>query len=138
MTFLGWAAGSTIAHFISGIDHWVALGLLAFVGVRMIRSGLDRDHALHVDDPSRGRTMVMLSLATSIDALAVGLSLAMLQVDILSSSLVIGGVSLALSLAGLLGGNQLGIRFGKRMEVLGGLLLTGIGVRIVLTHLFAI
>jgi putative Mn2+ efflux pump MntP len=135
LTFLGWLAGSNIAALISGVDHWIALGLLSFVGGRMIRSGLDQHADSHRDDPSRGLSLVIMSVATSIDAMAVGLSLGMLHAEIFSASLIIGLVTFGLSLFGLLAGNRLGERFGKRMEVLGGLLLIGIGVRILLTHI---
>lgn len=136
MTILGWLAGETIVNYIAGIDHWLAFGLLAFVGVRMIRSGFRKDgEQPAIPDPSRGMSLVMLSIATSIDALAVGLSLALLEVNVFWSALLIGGVSAALSLVGLTLGNQLGIRFGKTMEVMGGIILMGIGLRVVITHL---
>ncbi len=135
MPILGWLAGNTIASLISQFDHWIAMGLLTFVGVRMIRSGLDPDSETYQSDPSRGGTLVMLSVATSIDAFAIGLSLAMLQVDILFPSVVIGVVTAGLSLTGLLIGHKLGTRFGKRMEILGGVILIGIGLRVLITHL---
>lgn len=140
MTLLGWLAGSTIAHLISGMDHWIAMVLLAWVGIRMLREGFEKEEEAEKfkTDPSRGGTLMMLCVATSIDALAVGLSVAMMKVDILSASLIIAGVSLALSLVGLLTGNLLGKRFGKQMEVVGGLLLIGIGVRVVITHIMAV
>jgi putative Mn2+ efflux pump MntP len=134
---LGWLAGKTIVTYIAGLDHWVAFVLLAFVGVRMIRGGLKKaGEEPAIPDPSRGLTLVMLSIATSIDALAVGLSLALLSVSVLWTALLIGGVSALLSLVGLLLGNQLGLRFGKSMEILGGIILIGIGLRVVITHLF--
>lgn len=136
MTFLGWLAGSSIANLISSVDHWIALGLLAFVGIRMIRSGLDPDAELHSNDPSRGGTMVVVCIAVSIDAMAVGLSMAFLDIEVVTPSIVIGVITLLLSLVGLLAGSRLGERFGKRMEVLGGLILVGIGLRILFTHLF--
>ncbi len=136
MTLLGWLAGKTVVTYISSIDHWVAFGLLFFVGVRMIRGGLQKaGEEPAIPDPSRGLTLVMLSVATSIDALAVGLSLALLSVNVLWAALLIGAVSAGLSLAGLLLGNQLGMRFGKSMEVLGGIILVGIGLRVLITHL---
>jgi putative Mn2+ efflux pump MntP len=135
MPILGWLAGSSIANLISAFDHWVALALLAFVGGRMIRSGLGADGAPSPNDPSRGGTLIVLSIATSIDAFAIGLSLAMLNVDILYPSLVIGVVTAGLSLTGLLIGHRLGEAFGKRMEVLGGLILIGIGLRVLISHL---
>ena len=135
MTILGWLAGTQIANYISGFDHWLAFALLAFVGIRMLKSGFNSEEESHPVDPTRGVTLILLSLATSLDALAVGLSLAFLEVNILLSSLVIGGVSLILSLVGTAFGGKLGARFGKRMEIAGGLLLIAIGIRIVITHL---
>jgi putative Mn2+ efflux pump MntP len=137
MPVLGWIVGARVAHLIAPIDHWIALALLAFVGVRMIRSGLDAAGETHQRDPSRGSTLVLLSIAVSIDAFAVGLSLAMLEVSIIYPAIVIGIITGCLSLFGLLAGERLGQRFGKRMEVLGGLILIAIGVQVVVSHLFA-
>jgi manganese efflux pump family protein len=135
MTVLGWLMGSTIANFISGIDHWVAFVLLGYVGINMIRSGLNHNKETYVADPSRGRTLIMLSLATSLDAMAVGLSMAMIHTPVVVPSLIIGIVSLTLSGVGLVAGSKLGEKFGKRMEFLGGLILLGIGIEIVISHL---
>jgi putative Mn2+ efflux pump MntP len=137
MPVLGWLVGTQVSGLVSSFDHWIAFGLLGFVGVRMIRSGLDAEGKSHTKDPSRGGTMVMLSVATSIDAFAIGLTLAMLQVDILYPSVVIGVVTGILSLIGLLLGSRLGAAFGKRMEVVGGVLLIIIGLRVLLSHLLA-
>lgn len=137
MPVLGWFAGSTIAAYISAFDHWIALGLLAFVGGRMVRSGLDSRGECHETDPTRGATLIMLSVATSIDAFAIGLSLAMLQVNILYPAVVIGIVAAGLSLAGVFAGNRLGCAFGKRMELVGGLVLIAIGLRVVISHTIA-
>ncbi len=136
MTLLGWLAGSTVSRFISGIDHWIAPMLLAYVGINMIRSGFNKDGESYSSDPSRGRTLLMLCVATSLDAMAVGLSFAMLHTQVVMPSIVIGIVTSSLSLVGLLAGCRLGEWFGKRMEILGGLLLIGIGLRIAFTHLF--
>ena len=135
MPVLGWLAGTGVAHFIEDYDHWVALILLAFVGLRMIRSGLDPHGESHASDPSRGSTLIMLAVATSIDAFAIGLSLAMLRVNILYPAVVIGVVTGGLCLAALLVGGRLGKVFGKRMETVGGLILIGIGIRVVISHL---
>lgn len=135
MTFLGWLAGSTVANLIDGVDHWVAMGLLGFVGYRMIRSGFDPAYEPQSGDPSRGGTLMMVCIATSIDALAVGLSLSLIRVNILQSSLIIGIVTAAFGVVGLLAGSGLGLRFGKRMEVFGGVLLTLIGLRILFSSL---
>jgi putative Mn2+ efflux pump MntP len=136
MPVLGWLAGSAVAAFIAPVDHWIAFGLLSMVGVRMIRSGLSTGEESYLRDPSRGGTLILLSVATSIDAFAVGLSLAMLRVPILHPVVVIGLVTGALSLVGLLAGNGLGRTFGKRMEIVGGIILIAIGIRIVISHLF--
>ena len=132
---VGWLFGNTIEPYVKGVDHWVAFGLLAFVGLRMMRSGFSKEEEKIVKDPSRGWTMVMLSIAVSIDALAVGLSLAFLGVNIWTPALIIGLVTGALSLAGLRMGNEVGKRFGKSVEVLGGLVLIGIGIKIVTSHM---
>ena len=135
MALIGWLVGQTIVDFIAPVDHWIAFALLAFVGGRMVREGLDPNHEGSKCDPSRGKMLVILCVATSIDALAVGLSMAFVSVDIVQAVLLIGLASLVLSIIGLRLGNKLGKVFGKRMEVLGGLLLIGIGIRIVVTHL---
>lgn len=136
MTVVGWYAGSTVVHCIRGFDHWIAMALLAYVGVNMIRSGLNPEAKAYISDPSKGRVLIMLSIATSIDAMAVGLSMAMLNQPWLIPSIIIGVVTWGLCAVGLLAGDKLGQRFGKRMEILGGLILIGIGLRVLITHLF--
>jgi len=135
MTLLGWLAGSAVAQFISAFDHWVAFGLLIYVGVTMIRSGFRPEVVSYKSNPSKGNMLVMLSVATSLDALAVGLSMALLHVNIIYPALVIGLVTFGLSIAALLLGNKLGEKFGKRMEIVGGIILIGIGFEILATHL---
>ena len=135
MPILGWLLGSTVTAWIAPIDHWIAFGLLSFVGVRMVRSGFDSASESFETNPTRGRTMVMLSIATSIDALAIGLSLALLDVTIWYPSIIIGVVSSTLSFAGLRLGRMLGEKFGKRMEIIGGAILILIGLRILIEHL---
>jgi putative Mn2+ efflux pump MntP len=133
MPLLGWLAGVRLAAVVAAWDHWVAFGLLAFVGIRMIRSGLGPTTVLR-RDPSRGATLVMLAVATSIDAFAVGLSLAMLGVGILLPCIVIGVVTAVLSLGGILLGGMIGSGREKIMEIAGGALLVLIGIRIVLAE----
>jgi putative Mn2+ efflux pump MntP len=136
MPIIGWVAGSTVSRWIAPIDHWIAFILLAYVGINMIRSGFSQEKESYAQDPSRGRTLIVLAIATSIDALAVGLSLAMLEVAIITPSIVIGVVTYGLSMVGLFAGNKLGQKFGKRMEIVGGIILIGIGTRVLITHLF--
>ena len=137
MPILGWFAGATIVRYISAFDHWIAFGLLAFVGIRMIRSGFDSNGEEQKKDPSRGWTLVLLSIAVSIDALAIGFSLALVGVTIWYPAVVIGLVTGLISWLGIYLGNRLGQRFGKRMEIVGGIVLFIIGIRILITHLLA-
>ncbi len=135
MTFLGWLAGNSIVDLIKNFDHWIAFGLLAWVGIKMMRESFSTKEEDDPCNPSRGRTLIMLSIATSIDALAVGLSLALVDGSILVSSLIIGVTSVLLSILGIFIGGRLGSKFGKRMELIGGLVLIGIGLRVLLSHL---
>lgn len=136
MPMIGWLAGSTIEQYIVAWDHWVAFGLLAFVGGKAIYAALAQEHDERPDsDPTRGWMLVTLATATSIDALAVGLTFAMLRVRIWYPCLVIGIVTAAFTVAGMLTGSRLGRRFGQRIEVLGGLVLIGIGLKILVQHL---
>ena len=137
MPIIGWAAGTTLVHFIEGYDHWIAFGLLAFVGGKMIKESFDKGDDLEEGiDPTRKWMLIMLAIATSIDALAVGLSMAMLKVPILYPSIVIGLVAAGMTALGLALGCRLNT-WGKKMELFGGLILIGIGIRIVASHLLA-
>jgi putative Mn2+ efflux pump MntP len=136
MPVLGWYGGMSVERWIKAWDHWLAFGLLAFVGGRMLASGLRRGRDVSVRlDPTRGLSLVVLSVATSIDALAVGLSFAALGVRIWLPSAVIGLTAGLLTMLGAALGSRLGDRFGRWMEVVGGALLVAIGLRIVISHL---
>ncbi len=135
MPVLGWMIGRSVIDHISTIDHWIAFGLLSVVGVKMIRAGFESDGAAVKDDPSRGITLIMLSVATSIDALAIGLSIAFLEVSIWYASVIIGVVTGSLCLVAIGLGRRIGDRLGHRMEIIGGLILVAIGLRILLSHL---
>jgi len=137
MPVIGWFLGRRLAGALAAVDHWIAFGLLAFVGARMILSAWKGgpDAPVPRGDPSRGLTLVALSVATSIDALAVGFSLALLHVEIWYPAAVIGVVTAALSFAGVRLGAFLGRAFGRGMEAAGGILLLLIGLRILLEHL---
>jgi manganese efflux pump family protein len=134
MPVVGWFLGSTIAPYIESLDHWVAFVLLAAVGAHMIWTAVTGADAVLARDPSRGTALIVLSVATSIDALAVGLSLAMLGQRIWYTSLVIGLVTGGLSLAATLLGERIGQAVGRKMEVVGGLGLIAIGIRILVQH----
>lgn len=134
MPVLGWVAGMSLEPLIRNYDHWLALALLGFVGVRMIVAALHGEETQPAD-PSRGWTLVALSVAVSIDALAVGLSLGVLGLSVWYPAIIIGVVTGLLSLLGLRLGQRFGSRLGKPVEIVGGLVLIGIGVRIVISHL---
>lgn len=135
MPVVGWMLGASVAPYIASSDHWVAFGLLALVGGRMVRAAATDEDPGPARDPSRGTTLIILSIATSIDALAIGLTLAMLGTGIWYASLVIGVVTGCLSLAAVLLGKRVGKAVGKRMEMVGGLALIAIGLRILAQHL---
>ncbi|GAA4040282.1 manganese efflux pump MntP family protein [Sphingomonas rosea] len=141
---IGWVLGTVAAGFITGIDHWIAFGLLGGVGGKMLWEGalksLGRREAA-VDDeavatPGRQgtRTLVLTAIGTSIDAAAVGVTLAFLEVNILLVALAIGATTFLLTTAGLLLGGVLGRRFGGWVEMFGGLVLMTIGTIILLEH----
>jgi putative Mn2+ efflux pump MntP len=134
MPIAGWLAGSTVQRYIAAYDHWIALALLGFIGGKMVYESLFGEEERAAGDPTRGWTLVGLSFATSIDALAVGLSLAMLGVSIWVPSLVIGVVCAGFTATGMLIGWRLGRVWSRRVELVGGLVLIGIGVKIFIEH----
>lgn len=142
MPLVGWLGISFFSSYLESVDHWLAFGLLAFIGGKMVKESFDDDDEAHPHfNPSRLRTQIMLSIATSIDALAVGISFGCLGYTSLSAMslplFVIGIVSFLFAIAGHL----LGIRFGKAIarrlkpELFGGLVLLAIGIKILVTHL---
>lgn len=136
MPLAGFWAGNTVMESIAEVDHWVAFGLLALVGSRMIQEGLEKPRPDRVQrDPTRGRSLLLLSLATSVDALAVGFSLAVLGVSIWYPAAVIGLMAAGFTLLGLRIGSFLGGRIGHRVAIVGGLILWAIGIRILVEHL---
>jgi manganese efflux pump family protein len=138
MPTIGWLAGHAVQRYISAFDHWVAFGLLAFVGGKMLWEGWHGEGDGKVlGDPTSGWALLLLSVATSIDALAVGLSLAMIGSSIVVPAVVIGLVAAGFTATGMLLGQRIGIIWGKRVEVFGGLILIGIGIKIVVEHLLA-
>ena len=136
MPIIGWSAGTSVRPWIEGWDHWLAFVLLGVVGGRMIFGAVRGDDSEPTrTDPTRGWSLVMLSIATSIDALAVGLSFAALGVQVWTPAAVIGVTAAVMTLLGTLGGRALGARFGSRMATVGGIVLIGIGVWILFDHL---
>lgn len=138
MPVLGWLGGRSFQRYIVDYDHWIALTLLVLIGGHMIYAALhpDRDERKE-GDPTRGFSLVLLSVATSIDALAVGLSLAMLKVSVWMPALIIGLIASAFTLVGLAIGRRIGDAWGSRVEIFGGCILILIGLKIVLEHTLA-
>lgn len=133
MPVIGYVAGSAFYDLISEYDHWIAFILLFLIGANMIREALsDEDEG--VDDNLGFRTMLLLAIATSIDALAVGISLAMTGDGIVEPALIIGVVTMIISMFGVWIGSRFGDRYGKKAELVGGVILILIGLRIVLEH----
>ncbi len=137
MLIAGWLLGSAAYTYVATSDHWIAFGLLAFVGARMIWSAVRGGVHAVAPDRTRGWDLVLLSVATSIDALAVGLSLALVNAAILIPAVVVGGTAAALTLLGMGIGRRVGLLWGKRVEVFGGIVLIGIGSKILWQHIFA-
>lgn len=134
MPLIGWFLGSSVKVYIEFIDHWIAFGLLALIGGSMVREALSGGEEEALADLSV-RRLFFLALATSIDALAVGITMAFMKVDILFSSAVIGVVAFLLAMLGGLLGRRLGQLFQKRATLLGGMVLIAIGLKILLEHL---
>lgn len=133
MCILGWLAGQTVVNFIAEYDHWVAFGLLAIVGGRMLWEAFhDEDKGHESADITNGLLLLTVSVATSIDSLAVGLSFAFLKVNIRLASLTIGVIAFSITAVGFLLGRRAGELLGKRAEAVGGIILILIGLRILL------
>ncbi|MFC1693466.1 manganese efflux pump MntP family protein [Candidatus Latescibacterota bacterium] len=135
MPVLGWVCGYAVENIIAPFDHWVACGLLTFIGGKMILESFKNDiPQTFSNDPTRGLTLLGLSVATSIDAFAVGLSLGVLNRGIWYPSIIIGLVAAAFTVLGLELGKRIGLILSKKMEFAGGVILIGIGIKIVLDH----
>ncbi|NLW51183.1 MAG: manganese efflux pump [Candidatus Brocadiaceae bacterium] len=135
MPVVGWLAGSAMQSWLACVDHWVAFGLLALIGGKMLLDAATNFEAERVREPSCGARLLCLSVATSIDALAVGMSLAMLQVRIWVPALVIGLVTGGLSALGVQIGDRVGRRLGRWAEAAGGIVLCLIGLEILVHHM---
>lgn len=135
MPFLGWLLGTRFAEYVQSVDHWVAFGLLAVIGAKMLWEAIrpGEDHEVDTDTLDL-RELGVLAVATSVDALAVGISLAFLDVSIGGAVTLIGVTTAVLAFVGVVLGRRMGARFGRPAEVFGGLVLIGIGTKILLEH----
>jgi len=134
MPVLGWLVGLSFIELISGFDHWLAFGLLALIGGKMVYSAIGNpkeEKGTKLTAPA----LLILSLATSIDALAVGLSFSLLRISITTPVIIIGGVTFLLSFIGFSFGNKLGKLLERKVQAIGGIVLIAIGIKILLEHL---
>ena len=134
MPAIGWLLGLSFKEIIMGVDHWIAFGLLAFIGSKMIYDSTKKEKEVKKEN-LKIHSILILAVATSIDALMVGLSFAFLQTSILEPILAIGLITFLLSLLGFYFGCGLGRVFGNRIKIVGGLILIAIGIRILIEHL---
>lgn len=139
MPFIGWVLGSQFEQYITSIDHWIAFILLGFIGGKMVVEAIrEKDEAVEVgkmDPPLDLKEMFILAIATSIDALAVGITFAFLQVPIIEAISIIGITTFVISVIGVYVGNFFGNRYKKKAELAGGMILILIGLKILLEHL---
>ncbi len=134
MPVIGFYLGATFYDMIANYDHWIAFILLGVIGANMIREGLSEEEE-GVDDDIGFRTMIVLAIATSIDALAIGISLAMTETSIMWPAVIIGVITFVLSAVGVKLGSVFGDRFGSKAEIAGGIILILIGLKILFEHL---
>ena len=139
MPLAGWALGASVGPYVEAVDHWIAFGLLAAIGLKMLWEARAAGEAAEAKpgDPFAARAMLPLAIATSIDALAAGITLPTLGVAPMVAIAAIGVVTAVLSGGAVLGARALGERVGQRLEAIGGLLLIGIGSKILFEHLTA-
>ena len=135
MPLLGYYLGSRFAAYITSIDHWIAMALLVLIGGNMIREACKKDGEERLDDSLSCKKMLPLAIATSIDALAVGITFAFLEVQILPAVCFIGAVTFLLSFVGVKAGNLFGVKYKKKAEITGGIILCLLGIKILLEHL---
>ncbi|MFB3918285.1 MAG: manganese efflux pump MntP family protein [Terriglobales bacterium] len=135
----GWYFGRAIQSLVAASDHWIAFILLLLVGANIIRNSFagKEQRSRSATDPTSGWQLVMLSFATSIDALAVGLSLALIGTSITAAALAIGLTAAAFTVTGMMLGRRIGQMWGRRVELLGGVILIAIGLKIVWDHVLA-
>jgi putative Mn2+ efflux pump MntP len=137
MPLIGWVAGLSLSDFISPIDHWVAFGLLSFIGARMIYESTQDEISEKKINPLDTYTLLTLSIATSMDALAVGIGFAFLKTSIFAPITAIGFITFFLSFIGVFLGHKFGNLFQNKIEIIGGLILILIGSKILIEHLTA-
>jgi putative Mn2+ efflux pump MntP len=137
LTIAGYFLGSLISKELEAVDHWIALGLLSFLGIKMIADGIRRTDNSEVKDYTNTFSLVTIAVTTSIDAFAIGVSFALLAVEIWMSGLIIAAVTFLASMTAIRIGKSAGKYLGKRVEISGGLILIIIGIKIFIQHMQA-
>jgi manganese efflux pump family protein len=137
MPLIGFLVGRTVVRFISDYDHWVVFGLLLVIGGRMLWEAFHEKEEGTGADITRGWLLLSLAFATSIDSLAVGLSFAFMEINIVSAALIIGVVALAITMLGFYIGGKASEILGQRAKIMGGVILIGIGIRVLVEHLIS-
>jgi putative Mn2+ efflux pump MntP len=135
MPAIGWILGGQFDKYISSCDHWIAFGLLAFMGGKMIYESRTQECEI-TEDKRSYKELLVLAIATSIDALAAGISFALDKIDIVLSAILIGIITFALSFLGVFIGNKFGCKYKNKAELFGGVILIAIGIKILIEHLF--
>ena len=135
MPTIGYLLGTKFEKYITAVDHWIAFVLLLLIGANMIREALSKSEPEEADASLAFKTMFLMAVATSIDALAVGITFAFLQVNIVPAALTIGATTFIISAIGVKVGSVFGLRYKKRAEIAGGVILCLLGVKILLEHL---
>jgi len=137
LTVAGYFLGSIISNSLKAADHWIALGLLSFLGIKMLIEGLKKTEERGSKDFSSTVVLLTIAVGTSIDAFAVGISFAILDVMIWKAGLLIGIVTFFASMTAIRIGKSAGERLGNKVEIIGGLILVAIGIKIFLEHMLA-
>ena len=134
MPLAGWSLGEQVKQYISEFDHWIAFGILTILGIKMILESFKNEDEKEFN-PLNPWILVSMAIATSLDALAVGLSFSLISIPIILSVLIIGFVTFFASMLGILFGKKTGKGFGKKIEIAGGLILIAIGIKILIEHI---
>ena len=135
MPLIGWAIGFSFRSLIENVDHWIAFSLLLIIGIKMLYEAFKKSPQNNKTDITRIPTLLLLSIATSIDALVVGISLSILDISIYLSILIIGLFAFTFSVSGYYLGYRIGKIIGNKVEVIGGIILIGIGIKILIEHM---
>jgi putative Mn2+ efflux pump MntP len=134
MPVIGYFLGSTFQSLVTDVDHWIAFILLSLIGINMINEALSEEKSDNCNDSVHYKTMIVLAIATSIDALAVGVTFAFLEVNVVLAVLLIGLITFIISLLGVKIGNKFGSKYESKAEIAGGAILILLGLKILLEH----